>query len=374
MPYDISENKRDWYRSVAARSRRRKKAACNGELKSGPKKVNIPTLRPEDLMPQQEGHGLTALSLFSGGGGLDLAFDRAGFEHVASFDILEICGATLRRSRPNWQVFSGPGGDVGRVNFSRFAGGIDVIHGGPPCQPFSVAGKCNGGRDKRDMWPAFVSAILKVRPAVFIAENVPGLLAPKFSQYIDEVILKPLEAEYHIMKFSLLASDFGVPQVRKRVIFVGFASRKAVQHFRVPEPTHRIQNDLFSLPNRTMGARAALGLPDIGFDCFAPTLRSGFTGPRKSTSVLNSKASQLIWEKLKIWPNGVQKTRAMAATYPPENGHFRLSIRDCAVLQGFPEDWHFEGAAYQILGQIGNSVCPPVGYEIAKSISRALGV
>lgn len=215
MPYDISENKRDWYRSVAARSRRRKKAACNGELKSGPKKVNIPALRPEDLMPQQEGHGLTALSLFSGGGGLDLAFDRAGFEHVASFDILEICGATLRRSRPNWQVFSGPGGDVGRVNFSRFAGGIDVIHGGPPCQPFSVAGKCNGGRDKRDMWPAFVSAILKVRPAVFIAENVPGLLAPKFSQYIDEVILKPLEAEYHIMKFSLLASDFGVPQVRK---------------------------------------------------------------------------------------------------------------------------------------------------------------
>lgn len=374
MPYDISENKRDWYRSVAARSRRRKKAACNGELKLGPKKVNIPALRPEDLMPQQERHGLTALSLFSGGGGLDLAFDRSGFEHVASFDILEICGATLRRSRPNWQVFSGPGGDVERVDLSRFAGGIDVIHGGPPCEPFSVAGKRNGGRDKRDMWPAFVSTILKIRPAAFVAENVPGLLAPKFSQYIDEVILKPLEAEYHVMKFSLLASDFGVPQVRKRVIFVGFASRKAVQHFSVPEPTHRTRDDLFSLPNRTMGARAALGLPDIGFDCFAPTLRSGFTGPRKSTSVLNSKASQLNWERLKIWPNGVQKTREMAATYPPENGHFRLSIRDCAVLQGFPEDWHFEGAAYQILGQIGNSVCPPVGYVIANSVSRALGV
>ena len=374
MPYDISENKRDWYRSVAARSRRRKKAACNGELEPGLKKVNLPVLRPENLMPQQERHGLTALSLFSGGGGLDLAFDRAGFEHVASFDILEICGATLRRSRPGWQVFSGLGGDVGKVDFSRFSGGVDVVHGGPPCQPFSIAGKRNGGRDKRDMWPAFVSAVLRIKPAAFVAENVPGLLDPKFNQYVDEVILKPLEADYRVVKFSLLASDFGVPQVRNRVIFVGFESRKSVQRFNVPEPTHRTRDDLFSLPIPTMGARAALGLPDIGFDCFAPTLRSGFTGPRKSTSILNSKASQLIWDRLRIWPNGVQKTREMAVAFPPENDHFRLSIQDCAILQGFPDDWHFEGAAYQILGQIGNSVCPPVGYVVAKSVSSALGV
>ena len=81
-----------------------------------------------------------------------------------------------------------------------------------------------------------------------------------------------------------------------------------------------------------------------------------------------------MWEKLQIWPNGVQKSREEALIFPPENGHFRLSVQDCALLQGFPESWVFQGAAYQILRQIGNSVCPPVGYAIAKSVSSALGV
>ena len=62
-----------------------------------------------------------------------------------------------------------------------------------------------------------------------------------------------------------------------------------------------------------------------------------------------------------------------ALKFPPENGHFRLSVDDCALLQGFPEDWAFEGAVYQVLGQIGNSVCPPVGYAIAKAVLEALG-
>ncbi len=121
-----------------------------------------------------------------------------------------------------------------------------------------------------------------------------------------------------------------------------------------------------------MGARAALGLSDIGFDCHSPTLRSGFTGPRKTTSVLNSRASLNVWNKLHIWPNGVQGDRDAAARFPPENGHFRLSVQDCAVLQGFPDSWSFRGATYQIIGQIGNSVCPPVGYAVACAIADAL--
>ncbi len=374
MPYDISEEKRSWYRDVSIRSRLRKQAACNGELEHYPQDMNVPALRPERLMPKRKATGLRALSLFSGGGGLDLAFDRAGYEHVASFDILEICGATLRRSRPDWQVFCGAAGDVTQVKWSSFLGSADVVHGGPPCQPFSIAGKRNGGADQRDMWPAFTSAILEIEPAAFVAENVPGLLDPKFNGYVYEKILKPLETRYHVVKFRLHAPDFGVPQSRRRVIFVGFASGSAARNFRVPEPTHCRRDDLLSVGNRTPGARLALGLTDIGFDSFAPTLRSGFTGPRKSTSILNSKASQAAWEKLRIWPNGVQKTRAAAVMFPPENGHFRLSVQDCAVLQGFPEDWDFQGAAYQVLGQIGNSVCPPIGYEIAKSVSNALGV
>ena len=374
MPYDITEDKRDWYRAVSAHSRRRKNAAINGEFSHDLSRINTPLLKPAQWMPQQKQHGLRALSLFSGGGGFDIGFERAGFEHIASFDILEICGATLQRNRPQWEIFCGSRGDVTGVDWSAYRGKVDLIHGGPPCQPFSVAGRQNGSEDERDMWPAFIDAVLTLMPDAFVAENVPGLLDPKFQKYVKETILSPLTPHYQIIKFSAIASDFGVPQVRKRVIFVGFRSPKAAKFYTIPEPTHFLSDTLFSSGRHTLGARAALGLDDIGFDCFAPTLRSGFTGPRKSTSILNSKASQTVWEKLEIWPNGVQKTREKALMFPPENGHFRLSVQDCALLQGFPDDWIFEGAAYQILGQIGNSVCPPVGYAIAKSVSRALGV
>ena len=144
MPYELSDQKREWYRRVSAWSRQRKQAASRGKLATGAKDVNVPNLDPARLMPQKAPHGLRALSLFSGGGGLDLAFERAEFEHVASFDILEICGATLRRSRPGWRVLSGSAGDVCEVDWASFKDGVDIVHGGPPCQPFSVAGKEKG--------------------------------------------------------------------------------------------------------------------------------------------------------------------------------------------------------------------------------------
>lgn len=372
MPYDITERKREWYREVSARSRIRKRAAVNGELAGVGAVINTPTLNPASLMPKVRANGLRALSLFSGGGGLDLGFERAGFGHIASYDILDICGCTLQKNRLNWRVYSGSDGDVTAVDWSQYKG-VDVIHGGPPCQPFSIAGRQLGAGDERDMWPSFINAVLRLKPLAFVAENVPGLLDPKFSDYVKEVILNPLSPDYSIVKFRASAADYGVPQVRRRVFFVGFRRAESAGRFLVPEPTHFVEGDLFTgHGKRTMGVRRALGLEDIGFDCFAPTLRSGFTGPRKSTSILNSKASQAIWERLGIWPNGVQKSREAAVRFPPENGHFRLSVQDCAILQGFPEGWIFEGAAYQKLGQIGNSVCPPVAYAVARAVAKAI--
>lgn len=373
MPYDISESKRDWYRQVSARSRLRKQAAGRGELRGGRKVPNFPILRPETLMPERERSGLTALSLFCGGGGLDLGFERAGFEHLASFDVLDVCGATLSHNRPQWMVFSGSMGDVAEVDWSAYARVVDVLHGGPPCQPFSVAGKQSGADDDRDMWPAFTRAVLGIKPQAFVAENVPGILGRRFANYVRETIYAPLSDYYQIMAFRLSAASFGVPQDRQRVFFVGFRSRQFARRHVAPVGGWGAQRNLFSHESQTLGARAALGLPDIGFDHCAPTLRSGFTGPRKTTSVLNSKASQKVWCDLRIWPNGVQKSREDALRFPPENGHFRLSVQDCALLQGFPDDWHFAGAVYQVLGQIGNSVCPPVAYAVANSVADALG-
>jgi DNA (cytosine-5)-methyltransferase 1 len=121
-----------------------------------------------------------------------------------------------------------------------------------------------------------------------------------------------------------------------------------------------------------MGVKEALGFESSNYDALAPTLRSGFTGKRNTTSILNSAAGQLSWGSLFIWPNGVQLTRQDAASYPAPNGHYRLSVQDCALLQGFPEDWKFAGAAYQVLGQIGNSVAPPVAYQVAVAVYKKL--
>ena len=378
MEYTLTEEERNEYRRTSNNSRIAKKNAMNGH---GPKPVhsiNQPKLDAETLMSQLPNNGLLGLSLFSGCGGLDLGFEKAGFQHVSSYDIIPICGETISENRPNWNVKSGiDNGDVKKIDWSIYKNKVDVIHGGPPCQPFSISGQQKGKNDERNMWPEFIRAVLTIEPRAFVAENVPGILVKKFSEFVEQEIVSPLQ-KYKISMFKLNAHDFGVPQNRKRVFFVGFKNKSDADKFVIPSPTHTVnfglsneQKNLSNLPE-TIGVREALGLSDIGFDSLAPTIRSAFTGKRSTTSILNGSSGQKLWSKLEIWPSGVGADRKSARLYVPDNKHFRLSVQDCAVLQGFPKSWEIEGAVYQILGQLGNSVAPPVSYAVAKSLSSAL--
>ncbi|NES87145.1 MAG: DNA (cytosine-5-)-methyltransferase [Moorea sp. SIO2B7] len=236
--WDITEEERAVYRKRSKASSLAKAKSLRGE---GPKPIhpiNVPNLDAEKLMPQLARNGWRSLSLFSGGGGLDLGFDRAGFNHVASYDILADAGVTLSNSRPQWNVFAGKEGDVTKVNWRQYRDLVDVIQGGPPCQPFSVAGRQQGKEDSRDMFPEFIRAVLEIQPLIFVAENVTALVGKKFSYYVQEVIESPLTNKYYLTKFVLSAPSFGVPQVRKQVFFVGFRDPKIAPKYQVPQPTH----------------------------------------------------------------------------------------------------------------------------------------
>ena len=374
----LSDEARDRFRRIAKKSRERKLRAEAGEGPAPVHEINEPLLVPMKLMPQLPGNGLRALSLFSGGGGLDLGYARAGFTHVASYDVQETTGSTLRAVWPHWRVYSGEAGDVTTVDWSQYLGAVDVIHGGPPCQPFSNSGKQGGAGDARDMVPEFVRAVLEAKPAAFMLENVPGLTSARFTQYLRQTFYAPLEDAYEIVTFQRTADEFGLPQTRKRVFFVGFADADVAVQFRPPEPTHESSRFRKKKPNHvktlplTPGVREALGLPSIGYDALSPTIRSGLTGPRNSTSILNGSSAQKAWARLCIWPNGVARTREAARAFVPENEHFRLAVPDVAVIQGFPQHWPLPKAVYRALGQIGNAVAPPVGYRIAAAIAASL--
>ncbi|MBX5333293.1 DNA (cytosine-5-)-methyltransferase [Rhodococcus fascians] len=372
QPRLLTVSQREVFRQTAVQSRLAKLAALSGTVVPL-HAVNVPKLDPYSLMPSKRRNGHRALSLFSGGGGLDLAFDRAGFGHAASYEILEAAAETLRAARPKWDIRGGEQGDVRGVKWSSMRGEVDVIHGGPPCQPFSIAGRQQGSEDIRDMWPEFVRSVRSIRPRAFIAENVSALASKKFETYVQSNIIGALDDWYHIRMLTLRAEQFGVPQLRRRVFFVGFARKRDAERFVPPAATHywKIKPEGTKL-KPTMGLREALGLPDIGIDAPSPTVRSTLSGPRHTTSILNSVAAQRVFESIQIWPNGVAPTREDARTFVTKNGHFRLSVPDVALMQGFPEDWPLAGATYMKLGQLGNAVPPPLGYAVALSVSKAL--
>lgn len=357
IPWDISDEKRQEYAASSRQSQLERKLA-DARAASLDDIALSATYKPEMDMPALPSNGIRTLSLFSGGGGLDLGFDLAGFVHHSSYEVLEFAGRTLQYNRPSWKINHSKDGDVKGADWKPYIGEIDFIHGGPPCQPFSIAGRRSGSADSRDMFPEFQRAVDELAPKAFLAENVTGFMSAKFFDY-REKLLKSLRKNYNVTVFQLSSANFGVPQDRRRVFVVGIQKSLGKKF-----DSSRLEN--FSYFREV---RNALGLPNNGVDGYAPTLRCTLSGPRQTTSIANSTASVQRWTELGIWPHGVSPDRKTAASFPTKNQTYRLCVPECQLIQGFPLSWHFVGAVYQRLGMIGNSVCPPVAYQIAKEIN-----
>ena len=161
---------------------------------------------------------MTSLEICTGGGGQALGLEKAGFEHLAVVEIEHAACETLRLNRPQWNVIEG---DVCNFSSKPFKG-VDLLAGGVPCPPFSRAGKQLGADDERDLFPEAIRLIDECRPRAVMLENVRGILDAVFADYRKNVERQLKKLDYETEWRLLNASDFGVSQLRPRVIFVGF--------------------------------------------------------------------------------------------------------------------------------------------------------
>ncbi len=186
------------------------------------------------------------MDLFSGAGGLALGLRDAGWDTVAAVEVDPSAAQTFRKNFPEVEVLEER---IQGVDFTRWRGKVDIISGGPPCQPFSVAGRQQASNDPRNGIPEFIRAIEEARPYAFLLENVAGLATARHRPYLLWILNQLVSLGYHVNHGVLDAAEFGVPQRRRRLFIIGSLDGR----LELPEPTHGPRAELaFST------ARAAL--------------------------------------------------------------------------------------------------------------------
>lgn len=306
---------------------------------------------------------LTSIEMCAGAGGQALGLEMAGFEHEVLVEIEPPACATLRLNRPQWNVQEG---DLRQFNALPFFG-IDLVAGGVPCPPFSQAGKQLGPDDERDLFPEAIRIVDECRPKAIMLENVRGLLDPKFEAYRG-FISGELKKLGYLSDWRLLnASDFGVSQLRPRVIFVAIREEIS-ENFSWPEPNKIAPLTVGELLHDLMseeGWRGADHWKTIA-NTIAPTLVGG--SKKHGGPDLGPTRAKRAWASIGVCGMGI------ANSAPSEyfEGMPRLTTRMAARVQGFPDHWQFFGKKTAAYRQIGNAFPPPVAAAVAKQIHLAL--
>ncbi|NRB19018.1 MAG: DNA cytosine methyltransferase [Rhodobacteraceae bacterium] len=308
---------------------------------------------------------LTSVELCAGAGGQALGLEKAGFDHTALVEIDKHCCATLRHNRPAWNVLEE---DVRlfKERASDFAG-IDLLAGGLPCPPFSVAGKQLGEKDERNLFDDALDIVDASRPKAVMIENVRGFLDAVFLDY-REKLKKQLGKLGYTTDWRLLnASDYGVPQLRPRVVIIALRKEYNDQ-FCWPDPLPHNPATVGETLIDLMKARGWRGADEWMKQAseIAPTIVGG--SKKHGGPDLGPTRSRKAWASL-----GVEgRTIAPEAPDPFHNDMPRLTVRMVARLQGFPDDWHFTGAKTNAYKQVGNAFPPPVAQAVATQLKAAI--
>lgn len=377
---------------------------------------------------------LLAVDIFSGAGGLATGVARAGFETESVFDNDLASCATLKGNlgaTGSGKYINVHEADVSLTDFRSFQDRIELLTGGPPCQPFSVGGKHVAYNDDRNQFPHAVRAVREIRPTAFAFENVLGLMRPRFRSYLEyirlqlsypDVVAKEPEnweehfnrlQEYHtagersgltyrVLVHAANAADYGVPQQRDRVFIVGFQEGAGVGwHF--PSPTHskrallREQASGHYWERHEVAKRHRTPISDMSLleseDCLLPwvTTRdalSDLSDPTKrrsgeekdpmhvfrpgARSYKGHEGSKLD-EPAKTLKAGVHGVPGGENMFRNDSGILRyFTLRECARLQTFPDDYTFSGSWSAAMRQLGNAVPVRLAEIIAASMIQTM--
>jgi DNA (cytosine-5)-methyltransferase 1 len=307
---------------------------------------------------------LTTLELCAGAGGQALGLEQAGIEHSGLIEIEGHACETLRLNRPQWKVMQE---DLNKFTDASAFKGVDIVSGGLPCPPFSKAGKQLGESDERNLFPVAIDIVDQVRPRAVMIENVRGILDAIFEDY-RKFIAGRLKRLGYITDWRLLhASDFGVPQLRPRVVFIAVQSGYA-DTFSWPEPNLVRPKTVGEVLYDLMAANGwkGAGAWKKRANEIAPTIVGG--SKKHGGPDLGPTRAKRAWAALSV--NG----HVLADDAPERNfvGMPKLTVPMVARLQGFPDSWKFAGRKTNAYRQVGNAFPPPVARAVAEQLVACL--
>jgi len=383
---------------------------------------------------------LRSVELFSGAGGLGLGVSRAGFKSllVADWDrdSCETIRENQRRGVAHVKAWPLREIDVRTLDYADISEGVDLLAGGPPCQPFSICGKHRAHRDERDMFPEVVRAVRTLRPRAVLIENVRGLVRPKFGRYFSHILLQLTYPEitrregedwpdhlarlaryhtrgrrdglwYRVVHRVLNSSDYGVPQQRQRVVIVAFRADLGVE-WSFPPPTHSreaLVRDLWVTREyweRHRIARRRQPEPSVASRSVIKYVQASLFDSGKAWRTVRDAIADL--PPPREYSGAIENHRFMpgARPYPGhtgspldwpaktlkagdhgvpggenmvvmDDGSVRyFTVREAARLQTFPDDYIFPVSWTESMRQIGNAVPVTLGQTVASEIQRRL--
>ena len=305
----------------------------------------------------------TCVEICAGAGGQAIGLDMAGFEHVALVEYEPAFCNVLKANRPDWNVICE---DVHHFDGRPYRG-VDLLAGGVPCPPFSVASKQLGAADDRDLFPEAIRLIAEIQPRAVMLENVRGFLDPKFDAY-RQSILDAIAAQGYRVSIKLLhASDYGVPQLRPRIVIVGIRNDQHGE-FSYPRPSGKAAPTVGQTLRSLMGANGWKRIDAWvkGAAKIAPTLVGG--SKKHGGPDLGPVRARRAWAELGVDGLGV----ANEAPAPDFQGSPKLTKEMMALIQGFPPEWNFGRRKTAACRMIGNAFPPPVAKAVGLQIRKVL--